>query len=123
MNSVILIVDDNIDILVNLQMILEFNDYNVLSAENGIEAIEVLKELDQLPNLIKSDIMMPKMNGYEFFRALYENTQWKNIPFLFLTAYSPLDEQLKSDIITEDDIIIKPYKADELLEIISKKIE
>ena len=122
MNSIILIVDDNIDILVNLQMILEFNDYQVISAENGIEAIKVLRELDHLPNLIISDIMMPEMNGYEFFSTISKNLVWKNIPFLFLTAYSPIEEELRSNEIMEEDIILKPYKEDELLQIISEKI-
>ncbi len=103
-------------------MILEFNDYQVFSAENGIEAINVLRECDHLPNLIISDIMMPEMNGYEFFSTISKNPQWKNIPFLFLTAYSPIEEELLSNEIIEQDIILKPYKEEELLRIISEKI-
>jgi len=121
MNPIILIVDDNVDILVNLQLILEFNDYKVYSAENGKQAIKILQELDPLPNLIISDILMPEMNGYEFFNTISKNPQWSNIPFIFLTAYSPLEDQL-IDKISDEDIIFKPYKEDELLQIISKKL-
>jgi len=122
MNSIILIVDDNTDFLVNLQMTLEFNDYQVFSAESGIEAIKILRELDQLPNLIISDIMMPEMNGYEFFSTISKNPQWKNIPFLFLTAYSPIEDDTRSNKIIDDDIMIKPYKEDELLQLITEKL-
>ncbi len=122
MNTIILIVDDNMDFIVNLQLTLEFNDFQVLSAENGKEAIKVLKEHRELPNLIISDILMPEMNGYEFFTAISKNPKWKNIPFLFLTGYSPIEEELKSEKIIEDDILIKPYKEDELLQIIYEKI-
>ena len=84
MNPLILIVDDNIDLLLNLQLILESNDYEVISAKNGIEAIKLLKELDHIPDLVISDIMMPKMNGYELFKSFSENLIWSRIPFIFL---------------------------------------
>ncbi|KKM82359.1 hypothetical protein LCGC14_1320420 [marine sediment metagenome] len=122
MSSIILIVDDNMDFLVNLQLTLEFNNYQAISAENGIEAINVLRELKELPILIISDILMPEMNGYEFFRTISKNPKWKNIPFLFITGYSPIEDDLRSEKIIEDDIMIKPYKEDELLQIISEKI-
>ncbi len=121
MNPIILIVDDNIDILANLQLMLEINDYKVYSAKNGKQAIEVLKKLDQLPNLIISDIIMPEMNGYEFFNTISKNPQWSNIPFIFSTVCSSLEDQL-IDKISDEDIIVKPYKDDELLQIISKKL-
>ncbi|KKM63006.1 hypothetical protein LCGC14_1515940 [marine sediment metagenome] len=121
MNPIILIVDDNIDILANLQLMLEINDYKVYSAKNGKQAIEVLKKLDQLPNLIISDIIMPEMNGYEFFNTISKNPQWSNIPFIFLTVCSSLEDQL-IDKISDEDIIVKPYNDDELLQIISKKL-
>ena len=121
MNPIILIVDDNIDILANLQLMLEINDYKVYSAKNGKQAIEVLKKLDQLPNLIISDIIMPEMNGYEFFNTISKNPQWSNIPFIFSTVCSSLEDQL-IDKISDEDIIVKPYKDDEFLQIISKKL-
>ncbi|MFX1297197.1 MAG: PleD family two-component system response regulator [Promethearchaeota archaeon] len=122
MSSLILIVDDNNDILLNLQVTLEFNDYKVISAENGKQAIKVLRKLNQLPALIISDIMMPEMNGYELFSAVSENPIWNHIPFLFLSAYSPEKKEIVINEINEADIIIKPFKDEELLRNISKKI-
>lgn len=122
MNSLILIVDDNVDLLFNLQMTLEFNNYEVISAENGKEAIKILKELDHLPELIISDIMMPEMNGYELFKTVSKDSRLNSVPFLFLSAYSPTKEDIIGNKINSDDIIIKPFKEDELLRIISDKI-
>ncbi|MFX0187999.1 MAG: response regulator [Candidatus Hodarchaeota archaeon] len=122
MNPLILIVDDNVDLLLNLQMTLEFNNYKVLSAENGKEALKILKEIDYLPELIISDIMMPKMNGYELFKTVSKNSRWNSVPFLFLSAYSPTKEDIIDNNINTNDIIIKPFKEDELLRIISDKI-
>ena len=121
MNPIILIVDDNVDILLNLQLMLELNDYKVYSAENGKQAKKILQELDPLPNLIISDILMPEMNGYEFFNTISKNPQWSNIQFIFLTVCSSLEDQL-IDKISDEDIIVKPYNDDELLQIISKKL-
>ena len=122
MRSLILIVDDNVDLLLNLQITLEFNDYGVISAENGKEAIKILRELDHLPKLIISDILMPEMDGYELFNAISENPRWSSVPFLFLTAYSPVKDDLMANKINEIDIIIKPFSEVELLRIISDKI-
>ncbi|MHA1839995.1 MAG: response regulator, partial [Candidatus Ranarchaeia archaeon] len=64
MKHLILVVDDNRDILYNLKMLLEFNDYEVATARDGDEALKVLESLPRPPDLILSDIMMPRLNGY-----------------------------------------------------------
>ena len=60
LESTILIVDDNHDILYNLNLTLKLNGYNVITAENGIKAIDLLKECEVIPDLIISDIAMPE---------------------------------------------------------------
>ena len=122
MGSLILVIDDNEDILFNLEITLEANGYQVISAENGKEAIKILKNIKNFPDLILCDILMPEMNGYEFYKVVSENSQWKKIPFIFITAYSPAKNEINANRISEDDILIKPIKKKELLEKISKKI-
>jgi len=122
LNPLILIVDDNIDLLLNLQMTLESNDYEVLTAKNGIEAIEILIELDRLPELIISDIMMPKMNGYDLFKSLSENIIWNRIPFIFLSARDAPEDIRFGKMLGIDDYIIKPFREEDLLAIIAGKI-
>ena len=122
MNPLLLVVDDNTDILYNLKLTLEFNEYEVITAEDGEDALEILSKLGNPPDLIISDIMMPKMNGYDFFKTVSENPLWSNIPFIFLTARtSPRDIRF-GKMLGVDDYIIKPFKEEDLLASIAGKI-
>ena len=73
MKPIILIVEDNDDILLNIKLTLEFNDYEVITANNGKKGLKVLSEQKKLPEIIVSDIMMPEMDGYDFFQAVSDN--------------------------------------------------
>jgi len=120
--SVILLVDDNEDILFHLRFLLESNGYNVKTAANGKAALKILSELENPPDLIISDIMMPGMNGYEFFTAVSNNPKCNRIPFLFLTAKSTPEDIRLGKILGVDDYITKPFKKEDLIASISGKI-
>lgn len=122
MKPVIFVVEDNPDVLLNIRMTLEFNDYEVYSATNGKEAIQLLSESDIIPDLIVSDIMMPEMDGYNFFEKVLENPRWGLIPFLFLTAKASPEDIRFGKMLGIDDYITKPFEEEELLAIISGKI-
>ena len=124
MKPVLLIVEDNLDVLYNLKLTLEFNGYGVVTAENGFKAIEILSNLDppNLPNLIISDIMMPEMNGYDFFQKVSENILWNSIPFIFLTAKTSPQDIRFGKMLGVDDYLVKPFKEEDLLASIAGKI-
>lgn len=119
----ILIVDDNQDILFNLKLILEDNNYQIETAMNGQEAIDLLSKLPRLPDLIISDIMMPVMDGYEFFSKVSQNSVWNLIPFLFLTAKTTPEEVRLGKMLGVDDYISKPFTTEDLIAIIHGKID
>jgi len=83
----ILVVDDNIDILYTLKKGLEYIDdsYEVHIAQNQIEFDEKMNR-DTLPDIIFLDIMMPDISGWDLFTKIKENTEWNDIPIVFLTA-------------------------------------
>ena len=83
MKPLILLVEDNPGVLLNITVTLEFNEYEVISATNGKEGLSTLAKIERLPDLIISDIMMPEMDGYEFFENVSENPKWNQIPFSF----------------------------------------
>ncbi len=120
--SVILIVDDNEDILFHLKLLLEENDYTVKTAVNGKDAIKLLSEIKSLPDLIISDIMMPGMNGYNFFATVSNTPLWYRIPFLFLTAKSTPEDIRLGKMLGVDDYITKPFNKEDLIASISGKI-
>ncbi len=120
--SVILIVDDNVDILYHLKVLLEDNNYVVKTAVNGRDAIKLLSEIKSPPDVIISDIMMPGMNGYDFFEAVSNTPQWNRIPFLFLTAKAAPEDIRLGKMLGVDDYITKPFKREDLIASISGKI-
>lgn len=86
----LLIVDDNTEIL-KLIKDLFHEEYNVLTAEDGIEGLETA--LKTTPDVILLDVNMPKMNGYELAEKLKENVQTSHVPIIFLTAMSDLESR------------------------------
>jgi two-component system, OmpR family, alkaline phosphatase synthesis response regulator PhoP len=110
--SKILLVDDEIDMLLPLKMSLEAEDYLVLGASNGFEALKLAKTT--IPDLILLDIMMPGMDGYEVCAQLKKDPITKNIPVIMLTAKDAVREKVKGLDIGADDYVTKPFNLNEL---------
>lgn len=116
----ILLVDDQPDILDHLSMALQASGYEVLIASDGSEALTVLQE--QPVSLILADIAMPKMNGYQLYKRVRENSQWAMIPFLFLTARA-LDSDIRyGKELGVDDYLTKPIEVEDLLAAVQGKL-
>jgi two-component system alkaline phosphatase synthesis response regulator PhoP len=110
--SKILIVDDEIDTLLPLKISLEVENYHVLGASNGFEALELAKT--NIPDLILLDIMMPGMDGYEVCARLKKDPVTRNIPVIMLTAKDAVREKVKGLDIGADDYVTKPFNINEL---------
>ncbi len=119
----ILIVDDYEDILFHLKIILEKNNFKVETANNGVIALKCLSELKKLPDLIISDIMMPEMDGYEFFKEVSRHPLWNRIPFIFLTAKITPEDIRIGKMLGVDDYLTKPTVTEDLLAVINGKIQ
>jgi len=118
----ILIVEDNVDLLYNLNLLLESNNYKPITAKNGKEAIKILSVLEEIPDIILSDIMMPKMDGYEFFKVISNEPRWNRIPFLFLSARTTPKDIRLGKLLGVDDYITKPFDEKDLLATLSGRI-
>lgn len=112
----ILIVEDEKDILTSLRDFLLTENYNVLTAENGLVALNILKDAGA-PNLILLDMKMPVMDGWTF-AAEFEKAYDKTSPIVVLTAAANAKERA-SDI-NASGWIEKPFDLDVLLEKIKK---
>ncbi|MEO0473352.1 MAG: response regulator [Bacteroidota bacterium] len=110
----VLIVEDNPDMRIFLDELLETH-YKVLSAADGIEALEVLEQYASQIDLVVSDIVMPRMDGINLLQKIREHDQWRAMPFLMLTAET--QEYRRKDAFTfgVDDYVVKPFSSDELL--------
>ncbi|MDZ4770019.1 MAG: response regulator [Chloroflexota bacterium] len=122
-NTRILVVEDDLNLLEGIQTVLELDQYTVVCAENGRQALEILQSTTTPPDLIVSDIMMPQMDGIEFLRAVRQVDDWINIPFIFLTARGEKQDILRGKQLGVDDYLVKPFDAQDLIITIENKLE
>ncbi|MFX1288411.1 MAG: response regulator [Promethearchaeota archaeon] len=123
MIPLILLVEDDPNILKYLKMTLEFNGCEVITANHGREGLKVLSELKVCPHLIISDIMMPEMNGYDFFNAVSRNPDCFHVPFIFLSALDSPEDIRLGKMLGVDDYLTKPINEEDLLSIVFGKIK
>jgi len=83
--KIVLVVDDERDIVFYLQAVLEDHGFRVMTAFNGLEAIEKIRQ--QKPDLISLDLIMPGKSGIRFFHELRKNKEWSKIPVLFISGH------------------------------------
>lgn len=114
----ILLVEDN-KAMLNFLITKLRKKYNVYSALNGAEGIKKLQELPVVPDLILSDIMMDKMDGFSFAKIISEQSRYYHIPFVFLTAKSTSTDRIKGLKLGAMDFVSKPFSFEEL----NQKIE
>ncbi|MBE6851962.1 MAG: response regulator transcription factor [Ruminococcus sp.] len=106
----ILIVDDEVNIRLVVKEYAEFEGYKVMEAENGMQAVELVKNNDF--DLIIMDVMMPKLDGYS---ACKEIRKLKNIPVIMLSARGEEYDKLFGFEIGIDDYVVKPFSPKELM--------
>lgn len=114
----ILVIEDDPFIRENLNDILD--GYEVYEARDGSEGLEVARE--KLPDLIISDIMLPKKDGYEVLEELRTDSATSLIPVIFLTAKSEQSDLRRAMNKGAEDFITKPFDMDELLRIVKLRL-
>lgn len=109
----VLIVDDNPQNLQAIGHILKKQGYDIAIAENGIEALEFVRNTP--PEVILLDVMMPEMDGFEVCKRLKKDANTKDIPVIFVTARVETDHIVKGFEIGGVDYVTKPFNSPELL--------
>ena len=112
MNKILVIEDEQIirDLICEL---LEFEDYEVVKAENGLVGLDIADST--VPDLILCDIMMPELDGYGVLRELQHNPTTETIPFIFLTAKGTKTNVREGMELGADDYLTKPFTKAELM--------
>ena len=122
MSKKILVVDDEPNILKVLTERLKLNDYEVICASDGLEALE--KAQNQSPDLIILDIMMPNMDGFEAGSKLKADDKTKSIPIIVLSAKGDKNTIVKTmGKVCAKDYIVKPFRPEILLEKVKEILE
>jgi len=107
----ILVVDDDKNTRKYIEALLTRENYTVLTATNGEEALDVMDR--EHIDLVVLDIMMPKMDGYEFTKALRESNN--NLPILMVSAKQLPKDKRKGFLVGTDDYMTKPFDAEEMI--------
>lgn len=108
----ILIVDDDVDTLRLVGLMLQRQGYEIIAASNGTQGLA--RALEDRPNLILLDVMMPDMDGYEVTKRLRKNPATAGIPILMFTAKTQLDDKVTGFEVGADDYLTKPTHPTEL---------
>ena len=109
----ILVVDDVISNVLLLKVLLAAQKFNVITASNGMEAIDITKK--QQPDLILLDVMMPGMSGFELAQKLKNDPEVQHIPIIFLTALNSTADIVTGFKVGANDFISKPFNKEELV--------
>src|SRR5690554_4126303 len=109
----ILIAEDEPDIRDLIALTLQFGGFEVITAVNGVEAVEKAKS--EVPDLILLDVRMPRMTGYEACAAIKADETTAHIPLVFLSAEGQQDEVRSGLKVGAVDYILKPFAPDVLI--------
>ncbi|BAU66279.1 two component LuxR family transcriptional regulator [Stanieria sp. NIES-3757] len=109
----LLLIDDDPNLILLVKDYLEFRGYNVMTAENGREALELLEQ--SIPDMIICDVMMPEMDGYSLVQHIRQEPRTNRIPVLFLSAKGQSQDRVKGLNEGADVYMVKPFEPEELV--------
>ncbi|MBI5930281.1 MAG: response regulator [Chloroflexi bacterium] len=121
--DLVLFVEDNPDFRESAASLLEVHGYEVALASDGLEALDILHQNSRKPDLIVSDIAMPRMNGYDFFHAVREELNLRDIPFIFLTAMDQDVQVRQGWLMGADQYVVKPFKPEDFILILNNRLK
>ncbi|MGY6528338.1 MAG: ATP-binding response regulator [Cyanobacterium sp.] len=119
--TTILVIDDDANIRDNIREILTTLDFQVITARNGEEGFNLIKQNSL--DLIICDVTMPTMSGYELLEKIQKEENISSIPFIFLTANSDTGDMRKGMELGADDYLLKPFTIDSLIKAINTRLE
>ncbi|MEO0896255.1 MAG: response regulator [Bacteroidota bacterium] len=120
----ILVIENELALRETIRDVLELNEFQVITAENG--SVGIQKAVHEKPDVILCDIMMPVMDGYDVIREIRNNPDLDLVPFIFLTAKPTQRDHRLGMNMGADDYLIKPFHNEMLIKVVNirlKKIE
>lgn len=125
-STLIMIIDDSISIRTFLQNLLERHHHNVVTAEDGFDALEKLKVLESKPDVILLDLDMPRMGGFELAGILQKDEHFKHIPIIIMSAMGNVARRQQARALNVFSFLDKPFEEMDLISeielILSKNI-
>ncbi len=117
MHKTIVYIEDDLEMIELVKLILDKRGYELIGVIGGRKGIDTL--IDKKPDLILLDLMMPDVDGWEVYQQIKSNETLKTIPVIIITAKAqPIDRVLGLEIAKVDEYLTKPFKPQELINII-----
>ena len=120
MKKRILIIEDQAPMRRNIALMLQMEDYEVSTAENGRAGLDAARR--ERPDLILCDVMMPELDGYAVVQSLRDDPELAHVPFVFLTAKSDQADMRIGMNFGADDYLTKPVVREDLLAAVSVRL-
>ena len=114
----VMIIDDSNTIRKSAEMFLRSSGYEVILAEDGFEAMS--KIVDNQPDIIFIDIVMPRLDGYKACMLIKKNPIYQSIPVIMLSSKDGLFDKARGRMVGSNDYLTKPFTTEGLLSIIHK---
>jgi chemosensory pili system protein ChpA (sensor histidine kinase/response regulator) len=118
----VLIVDDSLSVRRVITKLLERQNWTTSQAKDGVEALEMLRRAERLPDLILMDVEMPRMDGFELTTTLRAEARFAALPIVMLTSRSGDKHRAKAFAAGVTEYLVKPYQEEELLRTIASCI-
>ena len=112
--ATLLVVDDDPDILRVVKFYLSKQRYTVLTANNGLEALNVMRSRPDI-ELVMSDVMMPEMSGLDLLKHIRNSSEYRELPVILISAEGETSRKVAGLNLGADDFITKPFNFDELM--------
>jgi len=120
MPSRILMVDDERDLVFATKLYLEAEDYEVLAAYDGHQALQILDAQEPLPDLVILDVFMPRMSGWDVLRLIRGSDRTRSLPVIMLTAAGQDADKARGWDLGVDWYQTKPFDPKDLLVVIER---
>jgi len=117
----LVIIEDDDSLREEIVFVLEAEGFEVTAAENGREGLRLIEESP--PDIICCDIMLPGMDGYQVLKELSSSSRYVDIPFIFITARSDLQQVRYGMTLGADDYVTKPFSHNDLLSAIRTRLK
>lgn len=121
--SLAMVVDDSISVRRVTESLLSSSGWDVVSAKDGVAALEKLCELDSAPDVFLCDMEMPRMDGLELVRQLREQQEFELTPIVMVTSRASEKHRHKAFDVGATDYVVKPFNDEKLLDLISTLVQ
>jgi CheY-like chemotaxis protein len=116
----VLIVDDSLSVRSSLSQLMSDGGYQVVTARDGLEAVNMLEE--EAPDVVLTDLEMPRMNGLDLLGYIRNSNQWKPLPVVMITSRTMAKHRQQAEQAGVNSYITKPFTEDEVLASVDRQL-